>query len=47
MKEEKIVFNVEDIDFELQNRGGVIAWIEKVVKLEKKRISGKIGRAHV
>ena len=40
MKEEKIVFNVEDIDFELQNTEGVIAWIEKVVKLEKKRISG-------
>lgn len=40
MKEEKIIFNVEDIDFELQNRGGVIAWIEKVVALEKKRING-------
>lgn len=40
MMEEKIIFNVEDIDFELQNTEGVIAWIEKVVALEKKRIGG-------
>ena len=38
--EEKIIFNVEDIDFELENTEGVISWIEKVVALEKKRISG-------
>ncbi|MBL7815272.1 MAG: rRNA maturation RNase YbeY [Saprospiraceae bacterium] len=38
MKEEKIIFNVEDIDFELDNTEGVIRWIEKVVFLEKKRI---------
>jgi probable rRNA maturation factor len=40
MKEEKIIFNVEDIDFELPNTEGVIAWIEKVAALEKKRIGG-------
>ncbi len=38
--EEKIIFNVEDIDFELENTEGVISWIEKVVALEKKRIGG-------
>ena len=40
MKEEKIIFNVEEIDFELQNTEGVISWIEKVAALEKKRING-------
>ncbi len=40
MIEEKIIFNVEDIDFEPENTEGVIAWIEKVVALEKKRIGG-------
>ena len=40
MIEEKIIFNVEDIDFELQNTEGVISWIEKVVALEKKCIGG-------
>lgn len=40
MKEEKIIFNVEEIDFELQNTEGVISWIEKVATLEKKRING-------
>ena len=40
MKEEKIIFNVEEIDFELQNTEGVISWIEKVAVLEKKRING-------
>ncbi len=40
MIEEKIIFNVEDSDFELENTEGVVSWIEKVVGLEKKRIGG-------
>ena len=38
--DDKIIFNVEDIDFELVNTEGVIKWIEKVAALEKKRIGG-------
>lgn len=40
MEEEKIIYNVEDIDFELQNTEGVTKWIEQVIALEKKRLSG-------
>lgn len=40
MEEEKIIFNVEDIDFELQNTEGVTKWIEQVIALEKKRLGG-------
>ena len=38
MKEEKIIFNVENIDFALPNTEGVVRWIEQVVRLEKKRL---------
>ena len=40
IEEEKIIYNVEDIDFELQNTEGVTKWIEQVIALEKKRLSG-------
>jgi rRNA maturation RNase YbeY len=40
MEEEKIIFNVEEIDFELQNTEGVTKWIEQVIALEKKRLGG-------
>ncbi len=38
MEDEKIIFNIEEIDFEPQNTEGVIAWIEQVIRLEKKRL---------
>jgi rRNA maturation RNase YbeY len=40
IEEEKIIYNVEDIDFELQNTEGVTKWIEQVIALEKKRLGG-------
>jgi probable rRNA maturation factor len=40
MEEEKIIFNIEDIDFEPQNTEGVTRWIEQVIRLEKKRLGG-------
>jgi probable rRNA maturation factor len=36
--DEPIIFNVEDIDFELPDTGGVIAWINRVAESELKRI---------
>jgi probable rRNA maturation factor len=36
--DEPIIFNVEDIDFELPDTKGVIAWINRVVEGEGKRI---------
>ncbi|MDZ7881191.1 MAG: rRNA maturation RNase YbeY [Saprospiraceae bacterium] len=36
--DEPIIFNVEDIDFELPDREGVIAWINRVAESEYKRI---------
>lgn len=37
--DEPIIFNVEDIDFELPDTEGVIAWINRVAAGEDKRIS--------
>ena len=36
--DEPIIFNVEDIDFELPDTEGVIAWINRVAEGEDKRI---------
>ena len=36
--DEPIIFNVEDIDFELPDRDAVIDWINRVVQGEDKRI---------
>jgi probable rRNA maturation factor len=36
--DEPIIFNVEDIDFELPDTEGVIAWINRVAESELKRI---------
>lgn len=36
--DEPIIFNVEDIDFELPDTGEVIAWINRVAESELKRI---------
>jgi probable rRNA maturation factor len=36
--DEPIIFNVEDIDFELPNTEAVIAWIHRVAESEDKRI---------
>jgi probable rRNA maturation factor len=36
--DEPIIFNTEDIDFELPDTEGVIAWIHRVAESEKKRI---------
>ena len=36
--DEPIIFNVEDIDFELPDTEGVIAWINRVAESELKRL---------
>ena len=38
LTDEPIIFNVEDIDFELPDTEGVIAWIHRIAASEDKRI---------